>query len=142
MALRFFVFVGFLGCLGLSLLVLNFRDYTITQKIVLEKPQEESAVVAVKAEAKKEEVVFTPADLKGKEVFEKSGKCVTCHGPMGEGDPAQEAPRLAGQHDWYLRDQLSNFKTGVRKNAKMLPYIQNLSEQDFQDVSGYLSKLK
>jgi len=142
MALRFFVFVGFLVSLAAALFVINYRDYDSTKKITLEAPKVE-VVADVASHAEKETaVVFTERDLKGKEIFEKTGKCITCHGEKAEGNPDQEAPRLAGQHDWYLHSQLTNFKSGERKNEKMLPYLGNLTEQDFQDVSGYLSKLK
>jgi cytochrome c oxidase subunit 2 len=40
--------------------------------------------------------------------------CAACHGPAGEGMQAQNAPKLAGQHDWYVVRQLQNFKTRVR----------------------------
>lgn len=40
--------------------------------------------------------------------------CGTCHGRRGEGNYALNAPRLAGQEDWYLKRQLENFKQGVR----------------------------
>jgi len=40
--------------------------------------------------------------------------CGTCHGRQGEGNYALDAPRLAGQQDWYLKRQLENFKRGVR----------------------------
>lgn len=40
--------------------------------------------------------------------------CSACHGPAGEGNPAQNAPKLAGQHDWYIVKQLQNYKDGSR----------------------------
>ena len=40
--------------------------------------------------------------------------CGTCHGRKGEGNYALDAPRLAGQEDWYLKRQIENFRTGVR----------------------------
>ncbi len=40
--------------------------------------------------------------------------CAACHGANGEGNMALNAPKLAGQEDWYLRRQLQYFKTGVR----------------------------
>jgi len=40
--------------------------------------------------------------------------CGACHGAQGEGNPALHAPRLAGQGDWYLKQQLLNFKQGIR----------------------------
>ena len=50
-------------------------------------------------------------------------ECLGCHGRKGQGykgtgdhgqRPVYDAPRLAGQHDWYLIRQLQNFKDGIR----------------------------
>jgi cytochrome c oxidase subunit 2 len=40
--------------------------------------------------------------------------CTACHGASGEGNPALNAPRLAGQGAWYLRRQLHAFRDGRR----------------------------
>ena len=40
--------------------------------------------------------------------------CQTCHGESGEGDARQNAPRIAGQAEWYLIRQLQNFRSGIR----------------------------
>jgi cytochrome c oxidase subunit 2 len=40
--------------------------------------------------------------------------CASCHGQQGEGNRQLNAPKLAGQEDWYLRRQLEYFKSGVR----------------------------
>jgi cytochrome c oxidase subunit 2 len=40
--------------------------------------------------------------------------CTACHGAQGEGMLAMNAPKLAGQSDWYLRRQLKLFKQGLR----------------------------
>jgi cytochrome c oxidase subunit 2 len=42
------------------------------------------------------------------------GVCAGCHGAQGEGNPALNAPKLAGQGDWYLKRQLVHFKQGAR----------------------------
>jgi cytochrome c oxidase subunit 2 len=42
------------------------------------------------------------------------GVCGACHGASGEGNAALNAPRLAGQGDWYLKQQLKYFKQGIR----------------------------
>lgn len=76
---------------------------------------------------------------KGKELFAK--KCVACHGKNAEGNKSQKAPKLAGQYDWYVVKQLHDFKSEIRKNPKMLPFIKNLTEQDFQDLAAYLNSL-
>lgn len=40
--------------------------------------------------------------------------CSSCHGPHGQGTPALGAPRIAGQHRWYLKEQLHKFRDGRR----------------------------
>ena len=40
--------------------------------------------------------------------------CAACHGQKGEGLQAMNAPKLAGQDPWYLRQELLAFKQGLR----------------------------
>ncbi len=85
----------------------------------------------------------TPAfaqDVKKGETIFKT--CTQCHGQHGEGMKSQEAPRIAGQHDWYIVTQLQSFKSKKRSNPKMYPFISGLSEQDFKDVAAFLASLK
>ena len=42
------------------------------------------------------------------------GTCVACHGSAGEGNPALNAPALAGQDAAYLARQITHFQSGVR----------------------------
>ena len=42
------------------------------------------------------------------------GVCAACHGQQGEGLAALNAPKIAGQEDWYIRKQLQNYREGVR----------------------------
>ena len=40
--------------------------------------------------------------------------CAACHGVYGEGIWSTKAPRLSHMSDWYLAQQLKNFRQGVR----------------------------
>lgn len=40
--------------------------------------------------------------------------CAYCHGKDGGGIEAMNAPRVAGMTDWYLANQLKNFRVGIR----------------------------
>ena len=40
--------------------------------------------------------------------------CVHCHAEDGKGNFATGAPMIAGQHDWYLEQQMKNFREGIR----------------------------
>lgn len=42
------------------------------------------------------------------------GTCAACHGAQGEGNPALNAPKLAGQGAWYIKRQLALFRQGSR----------------------------
>lgn len=66
------------------------------------------------------------------------GKCVSCHGDAGQG--SDSAPRLAGQHDWYLVTSFEKFKSGERKASAS--EHKGLSAGDIQAVATYLAALK
>jgi len=40
--------------------------------------------------------------------------CAACHGQQGEGLQALNAPKIAGQSAWYMKQQLQNYKSGAR----------------------------
>ena len=75
--------------------------------------------------------------------------CAACHGAQGEGNPALNAPKLAGQQDWYLKRQLANFKAGARgANDKdtygktMAPMAQTLPDDTaVNNVVAYIKTL-
>jgi cytochrome c oxidase subunit II len=84
---------------------------------------------------------------KGKTLY---ATCGACHGANGEGMEALNAPKLAGQEEWYLIRQLENFKAGIRgANPKdtygmqMAPMAQTLpTPQAMADVAAYIKTLK
>jgi cytochrome c553 len=78
------------------------------------------------------------ADLKAG--AEKAENCAGCHGAKGQSSNPQ-VPNLAQQQTAYLVKQLSNFKSGERKNATMQAMAANLSEDDINNVAGHFSGL-
>lgn len=72
--------------------------------------------------------------------------CAACHGQQGEGLAALNAPKIAGQSDWYLRRQLNNYKNGVRGahqddlyGRQMAPMAATLFNQEAVDnVVAYI----
>ncbi|MSR21894.1 MAG: c-type cytochrome, partial [Gemmatimonadetes bacterium] len=40
--------------------------------------------------------------------------CVACHGPDGRGNELLRSPPIVQLHDWYLVQELQNFKIGAR----------------------------
>ena len=65
--------------------------------------------------------------------------CSGCHGMEAEG--IGPYPRLADQQHDYLKQQLTHFKTGLRKNKIMQIMTVNLSEEDINALAFYLSTL-
>lgn len=67
--------------------------------------------------------------------------CVACHGEKLSGGPL--APRIAGQGQLYLTDQLMAFKLGQRKDPTqaMNALAGSLSEDDIRAVAHYLANL-
>ena len=66
--------------------------------------------------------------------------CGACHGMRGEGQPAGEAPRLAGQNVDYLTHALSMFKAGARKSAIMQPIAAGLSDAQMRALAVLFSQ--
>ncbi|GMG86937.1 c-type cytochrome [Biformimicrobium ophioploci] len=75
--------------------------------------------------------------------------CGACHGQQGEGNFATNSPRLAGQRDWYLKQQLLNFKAGLRGTHQKDSYGHEMlfmariltDEQAIDDVLAYINSL-
>jgi cytochrome c oxidase subunit 2 len=93
-----------------------------------------------------------PVTVKGDAAAGKKlyATCAACHGPEGQGNVQLNAPRLAGQQDWYLVRQLQNFKSGLRGTqpkdaygAQMKPMAAMLAnDQAINDVVAYVDTLK
>ncbi|AUN98573.1 cytochrome c [Bacteriovorax stolpii] len=81
---------------------------------------------------------FAQDAAKGKALY---ATCIQCHGENGEGNLAKKAPKLSGQHDWYVVKQVTEIKSGVRKNPDMQPYVKGLSDQDIKDLAAYIVTL-
>ncbi len=67
--------------------------------------------------------------------------CQACHTADGSrGIPAN--PILQGQHPEYLVKQLTEFKSGKRKNAIMMGFASTLSEDDMRHVAAFYASKK
>ncbi|HEY8520405.1 MAG TPA: c-type cytochrome [Gammaproteobacteria bacterium] len=75
--------------------------------------------------------------------------CAACHGAQGEGNQQLNAPKLAGQADWYLRRQLRNYQRGIRGSQpgdlfgpQMAPMAQTVAaEPVLENVLAYIATL-
>lgn len=97
------------------------------------------------AEEVEKEIVINledPIIKRGHEIYHQIGQCFTCHGDQAQGLKEKDGPLLAGQAEWYLQSQLIAFKKGDRRNEAMLPFIKDLSEQDFKSVAEYISLMR
>ena len=68
----------------------------------------------------------------------KSATCVACHSVDGN-SVNPEWPKLAGQHEGYLIQQLLYFSNGERDNAIMKGVAANLTDQDREDLAAYFA---
>ena len=75
--------------------------------------------------------------------------CATCHGDQALGKVEQKAPRLQGQHAWYLSRQLKNFRDGIRgahpqdaEGLLMRPMSMTLGDdQAVENITAYIQSL-
>ena len=75
---------------------------------------------------------------KGSELVES---CAACHGADGN-SISTDWPKLNGQNQRYLYEQLKYFRDGDRMNALMMsvtPYLQTLEDSDLLDIAAYYS---
>jgi cytochrome c553 len=71
----------------------------------------------------------------------KSATCVACHNADGN-SVNPEWPKLAGQHEGYVIQQLLYFSNGERDNAIMKGIAANLTDQDREDLAAYFASQK
>ncbi len=75
-----------------------------------------------------------PDPAKGQAI--SANVCGACHAADGSrGAPAN--PIIAGQHTSYIVKQLTEYKSGARKNAVMQGMAAALSEQDMRNVAAF-----
>ncbi len=83
---------------------------------------------------------------RGKELFEL---CAQCHGPRGEGNQLVLAPSIAGLPTWYVVEQVTKFKSGLRgvhpddvAGLRMHPMGRALkSDEEIQAVAAYVESM-
>ena len=73
---------------------------------------------------------------------DKAAVCAGCHGADGNGGADPLWPKLAGQDASYIVKQLSDFKSGARKDPIMSGMAAPLSAADIKNVAAYFASLK
>lgn len=114
------------------------------------KPDDAPALASYYASQKSTPGTVQDASLlaAGKKLYadgnEDSGvpACAGCHQDKGEGD--NRFPRLAGQHQDYLVNQMKNFASGERSNDQgrsMRAVAKRMTEQEMKSVAEYIAGL-
>ena len=78
---------------------------------------------------------------KGSQLVES---CAACHGADGN-SISTDWPKLSGQNQRYLYEQLMYFRDGDRMNALMMsvtPYLQTLNDDDLKNIAAFYSQYK
>ena len=70
-----------------------------------------------------------------------SDACIGCHGFEGNAR-AQTYPRLAGQPEAYLKNQLKAFASGERNDPTMVPLALSMSEPELESYAAHFAKMK
>ena len=76
------------------------------------------------------------------------GYCLVCHGSVGQGNEAIQAPALAGMSPWYLENQLEAFRRGWRGRHPedlvgmgMYPIAEALDDTQVAEIKAYVGAL-
>lgn len=91
----------------------------------------------------KDTASLDPARVSQGAALYKKLKCKTCHGKAGK-KPNKGMPFVAGQKKEYLVLQMTDIKSGVRKNGKsgmMKSFIKKASDEDIELMAEYLSQV-
>ena len=126
--------LGIVGLAALAVAAVAYAQTTVTP--VAPTAQVQTAPL----DAKPEKTVWGDA----KAGAAKAGTCAACHGL--DGNPTDpQYPRLAGQSERYIAQQLALFASGERNTgmaAVMAPFAQTLNAQDMRDVGAYFATQK
>ncbi len=85
------------------------------------------------------EIFISGNAAKGSQLVES---CAACHGADGN-SISTDWPKLNGQNQRYLYEQLKYFRDGERMNVLMMsvtPYLQTLSDEDLLDIAAFYAQ--
>ena len=91
--------------------------------------------------------VNTSYAIDGGAIFKNPAKggCSACHGRDANSPIMNNYPKLAGQNEAYLLQQLKDIKSGKRNNgmtAAMKGIMHLVNEEEMKAIAKYLSTLK
>lgn len=81
-----------------------------------------------------------PARMAKARALAEQHKCLFCHGPDLAG--GQQVPRIAGQHEAYLRDSLRGFRAGTRPGytQAMTSAVSQIPVEDLDLLAWYAAR--
>lgn len=86
-------------------------------------------------------VAGTAVAADGQALYTSKG-CAACHGEAGGAPIMPIYPKLKGQNEQYLVNQMKDIKSGARANgmtAAMKPTVANVSDEEMAAIAGYLA---
>ena len=75
----------------------------------------------------------------GKSAFAAKG-CIGCHGAGGV-SVVPTYPSLKGRDEAFVKENLTNFRSGVRQNPTMNAMAAGLSDEDIENLAAYIGSL-
>ncbi len=86
------------------------------------------------------------AELDGAALFKNPAKggCTACHGKDGKSTIMPSYPKIAGQNEAYILQQLKDIKSGARNNgmtAAMKGVMHMVTDEEMAAIAKYLSTL-
>ena len=119
--------------------------FAMRGRVVVDSPDDYRAWLAQQPTFAQLEARPAPDAVAGQATF---ATCTACHGAKGEGNETLNAPKLAGQHPWYVAQQLRNFKHGIRGGApgetiaaQMVPFASMLDDTAVANVAAHIATL-
>lgn len=91
---------------------------------------------SIEGEADRAKTGATPEQIEAGRA--KAATCVACHGPEGVA-AAPQWPNLAGQHESYLLQALTQYKNGGRIDMVMNPLLVALDETALEELAAFFS---
>lgn len=75
----------------------------------------------------------------GKSAFAAKG-CIGCHGAGGV-SMVPTYPSLKGRDEAFVKENLTNFRSGARQNPTMNAMAAGLSDADIENLAAYIGSL-
>ena len=120
--------------------------YAMRNRVIVNEPDEFNNWLAQQPTFAETQVSGTGGPGQGNAMF---AMCAGCHGAGGQGNPAMNAPAIAGLDSWYLTRQLEGFKSGKRGThaddvygKQMAPMAASLTtEAAIRNIAAHISAL-